>query len=204
MAGYVALDCIHLSLLFLSVHHPSNRTWESDDHQWKQTWRVKLTPVCDPLPIPKTPSDHFALTPAKTWADKHWLPPPSPDSCCLPGLVCCGLPWPWTARPVQGLELETWHNSLARRGQMKGKNRRVMGRLHMNRWGNGEGRSGVRGWRVKVNPLHHRVLHRPLPNWRADKGDDEGVRDDTGRWALGPLPPAPPPGGRRESRGLGN
>ena len=117
------------------------------------------------------------------------VPPPSPSPCRLPGLVCCGLAWPRMARPVPGLELETWHNSLARRGRMKGKNRRVTGRLHMNRHGNGEGRGGVRGWRVKVNPPHPRVPHRPLPNWRADKGDEEGVQDDTGRWALGPLPP---------------
>lgn len=72
--------------------------------------------------------------------------PPSPslfpNSRCPPGLFCCDLAWPWMSWDVPGLELETWHNSLARRGQMKGNNRRVTGRLHMYRLANGEGRGG--------------------------------------------------------------
>lgn len=66
--------------------------------------------------------------------------------------------------------------------------------------GIGEGRAEVMGLRAKVNPPHPQVPRGPLPNWRADKGDEEGVQDDTGRWALGPLPPRR----RRRSRGLGN
>lgn len=120
-------------------------------------------------------------------------PSPSPDPRCPPGLVCCGLAWPWMAWAVPGLELETWHNSLARRGLMKEKNRRVTGRLHMNRWANGAGRGGVRRLEVKVNPLHPRLPHRLLPNWRADKGDEEGALDD-----MGCSDPCRPPISRKE------
>lgn len=165
------------------------------NHQWKQTWRVKPTPVCDPCPSPKHRLT-ISLWPSLKNEQPNTGYPPSPGPCCLPGLVCCGLPWPRTAWPVQGLELETWHNSLARRGQMKGKNRRVMGRLHMNCRSNGEGRGGVRGWRVKVNPPHPGVPRRPLPNWRADKGDEEGVLGWHG--ALGARTPAARPSTRRK------
>lgn len=122
------------------------------NREWKPTWGGKLTPMSDPEPIPKkTPSDRFCLTPATKRATKCWLPlpstfplPPLPAPCCQPR---SGWRWPAVAlngpRPVQGLELETWHNSPV--GVMKRRENGMGARLHIHRLGDSEGRGMERG-----------------------------------------------------------
>lgn len=131
---------------------------------------VKLTP-------PVHPQNRPTLWPFPLWPRRkkkeqpNSVSPPSPSPSCLPGLayrpadpdsLACPRTWTWDVTQQRG-----------RGGQMKGKNRRVTGHLHMNYQSKCERRGWVKGWRAKVNPPHPNVPHRPLPNWCSDKGNGE-------------------------------